>query len=39
MMLRKILLMIRRIRYRLAKKDTTEQEIEAIIKYDPLDIL
>ena len=38
-MLRKILLMIRRIRYRFARKDTAEQKIEAIIKYDPLDIL
>ena len=38
-MLRKILLMIRRIRYRFAKKDTIDQKIEAIIKYDPLDIL
>ena len=39
MMLRKIRLLIRRIRYRFARKDTTDQKIEAIIKYDPLDIL
>ena len=38
-MLRKILLLIRRIRYRFAKKDTIDQKIDAILKHDPLDLL